>query len=30
MFENGVIEEVRAAGKGEFDCIADDRLSRNS
>ena len=30
MFENGVIEEVQAAREGEFDCIADDRLSRNS
>ena len=30
MFENGVIEEVQRRREGEFDRIADDRLSRNS
>ena len=30
MFERGVIEEVRTAGETSADCVADDRIARNS
>ena len=29
MFERGAIDEVRAAGSDECDCVADDRVARN-
>ena len=30
MFERGVIEEVRTGGDNKCDCVADDRVARNS